>query len=55
MRTGLRIHLLHRDMRDTVVIVEEVNLTHPRFPRCDMLSLWAASNPTTRSDTNYGH
>ena len=29
---------------DTVIIVEEVNPPHPRFPRCDMLVLWVALN-----------
>ena len=27
-----------------MIIVEEVNLPHPRFPCCDMLLLWAVLN-----------
>ena len=30
------VHFLHRHVQDTVVIMEEGNLTHPRCPRCDL-------------------
>ena len=33
----MRVHFLYRHALDTVVVLEEGNLTHPRFPRCDML------------------
>ena len=32
-----RINSLHRNFWDTVIILEEGNLPHPRCPRCDML------------------
>ena len=31
-------------VQDTVVIVEEGNITHPLLPHCDMLVLWADLN-----------
>ena len=40
----MRVHFLHRHVRDTVVVLEEVNLPHPRFPRCDMMVPWHALN-----------
>ena len=42
--TVIRIHFLHRHVRDTVIIVEEGNLPHPWCARCYMLVLWAALN-----------
>ena len=36
-RTAKRVHFLHRHVLDTVVILEEGNLPHPRCPRCDIL------------------
>ena len=42
MWTEMRVHFLHIYYRDTEVILEEVNLPHPRCPRCDMLVLWKA-------------
>ena len=33
----MQVHFLHRRVLDTVVILEEGNLLHPRFPRCNML------------------
>ena len=44
MRTAMRVHFLHRNVRDTVIIIEEGNLPHPRFPRCDILLPWRALN-----------
>ena len=33
----MRVHFLHRHVLDTVVIMEEGNLPHPRCARCDVL------------------
>ena len=35
-RTKMRVHFVHRHIQDTVVMLEEVNLPHPRCLRCDM-------------------
>ena len=43
-RTAMRMHLCSRHARDIVIILEEGNLPHPRFSRCDMLVLWRALN-----------
>ena len=40
----MRVHFWHRNVRDTVVILEEGNLPHPRCPMCDMLVLWRSLN-----------
>ena len=40
----MRVHFWIRYVRDTVIILEEGNLPHPRCPRCDMLVLWRALN-----------
>ena len=37
MRAEMRVHFLYRHLFDTVVILEEGNLPHPRCARCDML------------------
>ena len=47
-RTAMRVHFRHQHVRDTVVILEEGNLPHPRFPLCDMLVLWKSLNETHR-------
>ena len=31
---------MHRPVWDTVIIVEEVNLSHPQFPYCYMMVQW---------------
>ena len=36
-RTAMWLHFWHRHVRDTVVILEEENLSHPRCPLCDMM------------------
>ena len=36
--------LLAPNVRDTVVILEDFNLPHPRCPLCDMLGLWRLLN-----------
>ena len=40
----MRVHFWHRHVRDTVVILEKVNLSHPQFPLCDMLVTWNTLN-----------
>ena len=42
--TNLRIHLSHRHMRDTIIILEEGNCPHPCLPKCDMFIPWKALN-----------
>ena len=32
----MRVHFVHLHVQDTVVILEEGNLPHPRCPRCDL-------------------
>ena len=36
-RMAIRLHFLHKHVLDTVVILEEGNIPHPRFIRCGML------------------
>ena len=36
-RTAMRVHFLHRPVLDTVVIMEEGNLSHPRCTLCDIM------------------
>ena len=31
-RTDMRVHFLHHNVKDTVVVLEEGNLPHPRCP-----------------------
>ena len=38
--TAMQVHLWHRNVRDTVVILEKGNLPHPQCPLCDMLVPW---------------
>ena len=40
----MRMHFCSRHVRGIVIILEEVNLPHPRFSRCDMLVPWRALN-----------
>ena len=40
------VHFWNRHVRDTVVILEEVNSPHPWYPMCDILLLWIALNGT---------
>ena len=35
-RTEMWVHFVHRNVQDTVVMMEEGNLPHPRCPQCDM-------------------
>ena len=43
-RLSIIVHLLNRHIRDTVVILEEGKLPHPRCPHCYILVPWAAMN-----------
>ena len=43
-RTAMRVHFLQRQFLDTVFIMEEGNLPHPRYARCNMLVPWQALN-----------
>ena len=38
----MRVHFCRSHMRDTVIILEEGNLPHPRCKNCDMLVPWRA-------------
>ena len=40
----MRVHFFHQHVRDTVIILEEGNIPHPRCPRCDMLVPWRSLN-----------
>ena len=42
MQMGFNVHFLHCPMRDTMIIVEEVNLPYPQCHLCDMLVPWVA-------------
>ena len=44
MRVGLRVHFLHYHVQETVIIVDESNLPHPRCPLCDIMVLWVGLN-----------
>ena len=43
-RSTMRVHFLHWRVLDTVVVLEERNLPHPRCPRCDMMVPWRTLN-----------
>ena len=43
-RTAMRLHFWRRHVRDVVIILEEVNLPHPRCPLCDMFLPWQSLN-----------
>ena len=47
-RTAMRVHFLHRHVRDTVVILEEEYLPNPQFFLCDILVPWKALNGNHR-------
>ena len=40
----MRVHFWRRHVRDTVIILEEGNLPHPRCENCDMLVPWRSLN-----------
>ena len=39
---AMRVHFFHRNVQDTVIILEEGNLPHPLCPRCDILVPWSS-------------
>ena len=41
---AMRVHFWRRHVRDTVIILEEGNLPHPRCENCDMLVPWRSLN-----------
>ena len=43
-RTAMQVHFIHWHVLDTVVILEEGNLPHPRCPQFDMLDPWRTLN-----------
>ena len=43
-RNAMRVHFWHMHVQDTVVILEEGDLPHPRCPLCDMLVPWWSLN-----------
>ena len=43
-RTALCMHFWRRHVRDTIIILEEGNLPHPRCKNCNMFVLWKAYN-----------
>ena len=40
----MQVHFFHRNVRETVIILKEGNLPHPRCPQCDMLLPWQELN-----------
>ena len=42
----MRVKFWHWHVRDTVVIMEEGNLTYPHLLLCDMLVQWKSLNGT---------
>ena len=48
MRMEIRVHFWHRHVRDTVMILEEVNLPNPGCPLCDIMVPWKDMNGTRR-------
>ena len=49
--TVMRVHFWNRHVRDTVVILEEGNLSHPRCPLCDILVTWRSLSGMHRHTT----
>ena len=48
-RTAMRVHFWRRHVRDTIIILEEGNLPHPRCENCYMLVPWRALNGRHKS------
>ena len=40
IQDNLRIHFVHRHVRDKIVILEEGNHLHPQLPNCDIFLPW---------------
>ena len=45
----MRVHFWRRHVRDTIIILEEGNLPHPRCENCDMFVPWRALNGRHKS------
>ena len=43
-QTAMQVHFWHRNVRDTVAILEEGNLHRPRYPLCNMPVPWRSLN-----------
>ena len=43
-RTAMWVQFMHRNVLDTVVMLEEGNFPHPRCARCNMQVSWRALN-----------
>ena len=52
-QTATRMHFWHWNVWDTVVILKEGNLPHPRCPLCVMLVTWRSLNGSHQR-TSYG-
>ena len=48
-RTAMCVHFWRRHVRDTIIILEEGNLPHPRFKNCDMFVPWRDLNGRHKS------
>ena len=53
MQTEMRVELWHRQVRETMVILEEGNLPHQRCLLCDMLLPWKYLNGMNRRTSNF--
>ena len=49
MWTAMKVHLWNQHVRDTILIMEEGNLPHPRCTLCDTLVLWKCLNGSHKS------
>ena len=47
----MRVHFWRRHVRDTITILEEGNLPHPRCENCDMFVAWRGVNGRHKSTT----
>ena len=45
----MRVHFWRRHVRDTIIILDEGNLPHPRCENCDMFVPWQALNGRHKS------
>ena len=45
----MRVHFWRRHVRDTIIILEEGNLPHPRCENCDMFVPWRDLNGRHKS------
>ena len=48
---AIQVHFIYQHDRDTVIILEEGSLPHPRYPWCDMLLTWKALNEKHNTTT----